>query len=146
MSTTGMISHFHLTMPVNGVNGEGEPIEDMRLGKEDVDAEPDSEVKHHAYHGSGDGRERRVEKPHAAQLLNLWRAKEDHTVEECLGENSSRHLNQNSCLHFRAMMEPYSESGHFREKILHSRSIAACCRYPMCISSIGSNTRFRQGA
>jgi hypothetical protein len=53
----------------------------MRLGKEDVDAETDGEVKHHAYHGSGDGRERRVEKPYAAQLLDLWRAKEDHTVE-----------------------------------------------------------------
>ena len=34
------------------------------------------------------------------------------------GENSSRHLNENSCLRFRAMMEPYSESRLFREKIL----------------------------
>jgi hypothetical protein len=36
----------------------------------------------------------------------------------CFGENSSRHLNENSCLRFRAMMEPYSESRLFREKIL----------------------------
>ena len=36
----------------------------------------------------------------------------------CPGENSSRHLNENSCLCFRAMMEPYSESRLFREKIL----------------------------
>jgi hypothetical protein len=46
----------------------------MRLGKEDMDAEPNGEVEHRAYHGSGDGRQRRVEKPHAAQLLDLWRA------------------------------------------------------------------------
>jgi hypothetical protein len=36
----------------------------------------------------------------------------------CPGENSSRHLNENTCLRFRAMMEPYSESRLFREKIL----------------------------
>jgi hypothetical protein len=58
----------------DGVNGAGEPIENMRLGKEDMDAEPDGEVEHHAYHGSGHGRQRRIEKPHAAQLLDLWRA------------------------------------------------------------------------
>jgi hypothetical protein len=36
----------------------------------------------------------------------------------CPGETSSRHLNENSWLRFRAMMEPYSESRLFREKIL----------------------------
>ena len=36
----------------------------------------------------------------------------------CPGENSSHHLNENSWLRFRAMMEPYSESRLFREKIL----------------------------
>ena len=34
------------------------------------------------------------------------------------GENSSRHLNENSCLRFRAMMEPYSESRLFGEEDL----------------------------
>ena len=36
----------------------------------------------------------------------------------CPGENSSRHLNENSSSRFRAMTEPYSESRLFQEKIL----------------------------
>ena len=38
----------------------------------------------------------------------------------CSGENSSRHLNENSCSRFRAMTKPYSELRLFREKILAS--------------------------